>query len=107
MPATAKISSRIGLLTERPTAEHGSFRDPDNRVFIEGDRVFRVFNRRGADDISNLIGIEAFDSMVDQGMIVSIRVLEPSDIPNLFLSLPDPTLVVQHERIPFSMLVKD
>lgn len=107
MPATAKINSRIGLLTERPTAEHDSFRDPDNRVFIECVQVFRLFNRRSADDISSLISIEAFDSMADQGMIVSTRVLEPSGIPDSFLSLPDPALVVQHERIPFSMLVKD
>lgn len=101
MPATAKISSRVGLLTERPTTDHGSFRDPDNRVVIAGDQVFRVFSRHGADDISGLIGTEAFDNLVDQGMIVSTEVLDPSGIPEVFSSLPDPALVLQHERIPF------
>jgi hypothetical protein len=88
-------------LTERPTADPGSFRDPDNRVFTADRQVFRVFNRRDAADIERLIRSEAFEDMVELGMVVSTEVLEPADIPGSITSLPDPALVVRHERIPF------
>ncbi len=88
-------------MTERPTADPGSFRDPDNRIFTADGQVFRVFNRRGAADISGLIHSDTFEGLVDQGMVVSTQVLEPADIPGSIASMPEQALVVRHERIPF------
>lgn len=93
--------SQAPTLAEPPTAEPGSFRDPDSRVFIVDGQVFRVFNRRGAAGVAQLIGSETFRSLVDQRMVVSTEVLESTGIPEPISALPDPALILRHQRIPF------
>lgn len=59
---TVRNGRQACALAEHPTAEPGSFRDPDSRVFIVDEQIFRVFNRRGAADVAQLIGSETFDA---------------------------------------------
>ena len=91
---TVRNGSQATTLAEPPTAEPGSFRDPDSRVFVAGGQVFRVFNRRGAAVVAQLIGSETFQSLVDRNMVVSTEVLEPTSVPEPISSLPEPALVV-------------
>lgn len=80
-----------------PSADPGSFRDPDSRVFRDGDRVLRALSERGLEDWEQLAGTEFFTRMQDDGRIVRTERFE--DPPAI--RLDGVSAVLRHERVPF------
>jgi ribosomal protein L11 methylase PrmA len=77
------------------TADGGSFRDPDSRVFYDGDAVYRVLTRQGRDD---------FDALARSGLLADPRLVRTSlagQPPPSDLLTESPAGVLRHERVPF------
>jgi SAM-dependent methyltransferase len=82
-----------------PSADAGSFRDPDSTVFYEGDRVLRGLSARGAADWERLAASSFFTQLIDEHKVVATTIYDGS-------APPSPrgdawALVLEHERIPF------
>jgi SAM-dependent methyltransferase len=82
-----------------PSADAGSFRDPDSAVFYTGDRVLRGLSARGAADWERLAATTFFDRFVGGRKLVTTTSYA-GDAP------PSPrgeawALVLEHERVPF------
>jgi hypothetical protein len=77
------------------TADSGSFRDPDSRVFYDGDAVYRALTPRGRDD---------FDALARSGLLDDPRLIRTSradvEPPHDALTEP-PAGVLLHARVPF------
>jgi SAM-dependent methyltransferase len=86
-----------------------SFRDPSGRVIVSGDRVIRLVNREGADDLLAFLDSPAAQKYVASRQVVGTRFLErdvleelPFDISSTgVLDAPAEAIVVEHEHIPF------
>ncbi|HSE37549.1 MAG TPA: class I SAM-dependent methyltransferase [Blastocatellia bacterium] len=86
-----------------------SFRDPSGRVIVSGDRVIRLVNKEGADDLVAFLDSPAAQKYVAGGQVVGTRFLERDALEELGFDissedLPDAAaegIVVEHERIPF------
>ncbi len=72
----------------------GSFRDPLNQVFLDGERVLRGFNAVGAEDLEALLGSGFHDAAVERGHLVSTDRVDSSVLPG------DWAAAVQHGRVP-------
>jgi hypothetical protein len=77
------------------TADSGSFRDPDSRVFYDGEAVYRVLSARGRSD---------FDALAGTGLLEDPRLIPTSlvdvEAPHDVLTAA-PAGVLRHERVPF------
>jgi hypothetical protein len=81
-------------------ADRGSFRDPDSRVFVGGDRVYRALSERGLADWRMLSATRFFSELVDDGRLVATT----EDAWGLLDRLADSdeyVAALEHERIPF------
>ena len=78
-----------------------SFRDPDSRVFIKDERVFRAFSPRGAEEYAAFEKTELPKRFAGRGQIVESRRLEKEESGDFRDSLPGCALVLEHPRIPF------
>ena len=78
-------------------AEPGSFRDPDSRVFRDGDRILRVLSERGLADWERLAATKFFADAQANGTIVSTERVADSEAPEGFAA----SAVLEHERVPF------
>ena len=92
----------MGETAPSPTAEQGSFRDWDARVFAEDGRVLRALSPAGLADWEALSGSELFAHFTGEGRLVgSARADDELDA----VRRADPTAgwvaVLSHERIPF------
>jgi hypothetical protein len=78
----------------------GSFRDPDSRVYIEDESVFRALSARGLTDYEAFAASELFAKTQAEGSVVRTSKVD-RDGPAI-LSHGDATAaVLEHERIPF------
>jgi SAM-dependent methyltransferase len=84
-------------LTSEAAAEPGSFRDPDSRVFRDGERILRALSEGGLADWERLQATRFFANAQDQGTIV--RTTQVEDAPALAGFEAAATL--EHQRVPF------
>jgi hypothetical protein len=78
----------------------GSFRDPDSRVLVTDEGVFRVLSARGLEDFQLLQSSPLFGELTAGGSLVGTRVVDGDGL------LPDVlgeahAAVLEHDRIPF------
>lgn len=79
--------------------EPGSFRDPANRVFYDGDDVLRGLGERAAEDWRALAASDFFPPLLAAGKICGTEPVEPSGFSS---GTGAPwAAVLRHERIPF------
>ncbi len=86
-------------MAPHPEAEPGSFRDPDSRVFRDGDDVLRSLSVSGLEDWEQLAGTRFFEAMQDAGKIVRTDRLDAT-APNALKDFAA-AATLRHERIPF------
>ena len=80
-------------------AESGSFRDPDSRVFRDGNDILRALSARGLEDWEHLTGTTFFAQMQGDGRIVATeRLDDPQAVPDDDFPA---AATLRHERIPF------
>jgi hypothetical protein len=78
--------------------EAGSFRDPDSRVFLTGDGVFRALSASAWEDWTALKSTPLFHEMVERGSLV--RTWEANGDGPAILE-QECAGVLEHERVPF------
>ena len=78
-------------------AEPGSFRDPDSRVFREGDRILRALSASGEADWERLAATRFFAAAQAEGTIVRTERLDAVTAPVGF----EAAATLQHEAVPF------
>ncbi len=87
--------------------EPGSFRDPDSRVFVSPEGVYRVLSPDGLEDWRALASSELFERSVKEGSLVETEEADGADglldsAPGLSEALvKGSAAVLRHERIPF------
>ena len=81
------------------SAEPGSFRDPDSRVFTDGREILRALSERGLADWEHLAGTRFFARMQEEGKVVRTELL--GDSPALRLGDSAAAATLRHERLPF------
>jgi ribosomal protein L11 methylase PrmA len=77
----------------------GSFRDPDSRVYLAGDGVYRLLSERGRDDWLALSAAPVFAEATAGGTLVATEAVERDAVPGLD-GLPA-AAILRHERVPF------
>jgi ribosomal protein L11 methylase PrmA len=77
----------------------GSFRDPDSRVYIAGDEVYRLLSERGRDDWLALSRAAVFADATAAGTLVATEAVERETVPGL--DGTPAAAVLRHERVPF------
>ncbi|MEV6376730.1 class I SAM-dependent methyltransferase [Micromonospora musae] len=77
--------------------EPGSFRDPANRVFHDGDDVLRGLDAQAAEHWRALAASDFFTSLLAAGKVCGTEAVEPDRLPGATRW----TTVLRHERIPF------
>jgi hypothetical protein len=88
----------------RAGVEPGSFRDPDSRVLVSDEGVFRVLSEAGLADWQALAASELFARAVADGSLIATR---PANGDALALRDAEaalaepPAAVLRHDRIPF------
>lgn len=80
------------------SAEPGSFRDPDSRVYRDGDLILRALSERGLSDWEHLAGTEFFARAQDVGTIVRTQALDNRTTPGQGFQSAG---TLRHERVPF------
>jgi ribosomal protein L11 methylase PrmA len=86
------------------SVEPGSFRDPDSRVLVGPDAVYRVLSERGLADWEALAGSQVFSAATAEGTLVGTEQLpdgEGLDGAASEVLATEPAAVLRHERIPF------
>jgi hypothetical protein len=91
----------------RAGIEPGSFRDPDSRVLVSRDGVFRVLSEQGLSDWRLLAASELFARATDDGSLIGTtesangrELLAGLDATDAALATP-PAAVLRHDEIPF------
>ena len=90
----------------RAGVEPGSFRDPDSRVLVSDEGVFRVLSEAGLADWRALAESDLFERAVADGSLIATSPAN-GDAGDLALSEAEtalaepPAAVLRHERIPF------
>jgi SAM-dependent methyltransferase len=80
-----------------PSADPGSFRDPDSRVFVRDGEILRALSARGLADWRRLRATSFFDAAVEDGRIVATAQADGEAGPDGF----EAAGVLRHERVPF------
>ena len=75
----------------------GSFRDPSNRVLIDGDRVLRGLDLTAYEDYEALRSSRFFERGIERGQLVPTRLLDPAPA---HLGADGWAAVLEHDRIP-------
>lgn len=90
-------ASRPGPEGHEPAPDPGSFRDPTNRVFLDGARVLRGLDEVALAEHQALEATELYRRGLSDGSLVGTTLLD--DVPT---TLPDGpwAAVLEHERIP-------
>ncbi len=84
----------------RPTLEHGSFRDPESRVFYSGGDVYRSLSADGLADFNALAETKFWNNFQESGGIVATELAEgTAELPETMVK--QSAGVLKHERIPF------
>ncbi len=77
-----------------PRPDPGSYRDPLSRVYLDGDRVFRLVRGRGTEDYRAAAAAGSVVAAIERGDVVGTW--EPDDSPPLGEGAD---LVLEHERL--------
>jgi SAM-dependent methyltransferase len=86
----------MGPTADTAIFEPGSFRDPESRIFYEGDAVYRALSPDGLSDFEALQA----SGLLDDGRVVGTqRVENVAALKDLLVH--EPAAVLRHERIPF------
>jgi SAM-dependent methyltransferase len=85
-------------LEPQAAAEPGSFRDPDSRVFRDGDTILRALSERGLADWELLAATRFFAEAQKDGTIVDTEKLEEAPARH---GVPAGVAMLRHERMPF------
>jgi hypothetical protein len=85
------------------TFEPGSFRDPDGRVFVAADGVYRTLSQTGLEDWDALVGSRLLEELSREGLLIGTELAaDDASVAAIVASLPSPpAAVLRHERIPF------
>ncbi|HYU60518.1 MAG TPA: hypothetical protein VEK39_07150 [Solirubrobacterales bacterium] len=91
----------------RAGIEPGSFRDPDSRVLVSPDGVFRLLSDQGLADWRGLASSALFERATSEGILIGTE--EPVDGDELLAALDGadsalatpPAAVLVHQRVPF------
>ncbi|HWT24044.1 MAG TPA: hypothetical protein VN213_11110 [Solirubrobacteraceae bacterium] len=86
------------LAAER-SVEPGSFRDPDSRVLVSPDGVFRVLSAAAMEDWTALEASRLWQDLQADGRVVATERAELDAVPDLLAT--EPAGVLRHERVPF------
>ncbi|MSO40657.1 MAG: class I SAM-dependent methyltransferase [Solirubrobacterales bacterium] len=83
--------------------EPGSFRDPDGRVLISGEEVYRALSETGLEDWRALADSPLFGELTREDLLVGTgEVGDERVLGELRAALPsEPAMVLRHERVPF------
>ncbi|MBE8158110.1 MAG: methyltransferase, partial [Betaproteobacteria bacterium] len=81
------------------TADPGSFKDPDSRVYLCGNRVLRALTSRGAEVFSELERRDFFARWTREGKIIGAARVSDSDA--RALAGEGWVAVLEHPRVPF------
>jgi hypothetical protein len=91
----------------RAGIEPGSFRDPDSRVLVSRDGVFRLLSEQGLSDWRLLAASELFARATHDGSLIGTtesangrELLAGLDATDAALATP-PAAVLRHDEIPF------
>src|SRR3954451_1978229 len=79
-------------------AVSGSFRDPDSRVFVSGENVYRAFSKRGLADWTGYSTTAAGRRALESGSVIGTQPAELIDVPGDYGGRARG--VVCHVRIP-------
>jgi ribosomal protein L11 methylase PrmA len=77
----------------------GSFRDPDSRVLVAGDAVYRLLSERGNEDWLALRDAPVFAQATAAGTLVATEAVPREAVPEL--DGAPAAAVLRHERVPF------
>ena len=81
------------------SAEVGSFRDPDSRVFLDDDAVYRVLSPDGWEDWIALAATPLLEELIEQGRLIATEEAELEELPDLTAG---PAVgALRHEKVPF------
>jgi hypothetical protein len=93
------MPSRGDDLAVETHAEPGSFRDPDSRVYLTPQGVFRVLSASGVEDWQALEPSRLWGELQKERRVVATEAVPAGQLPE---ALPtDGAAVLRHERIPF------
>src|SRR5215207_5481511 len=81
------------------SAEPGSYRDHESRVFTSPDGVFRVLSPAGLEDWQALAGSNLRRELREEGRVVATEPAELDPAPDLLAGAG--AAVLRHERVPF------
>ncbi|MGZ5325223.1 MAG: methyltransferase [Solirubrobacterales bacterium] len=83
--------------------EPGSFRDPDGRVFLTDEGVYRALSEAGLADWRALADSPLLNELSSEGLLVKTELAGETEIAAAIAeALPaEPAAVLRHERIPF------
>jgi hypothetical protein len=87
------------LREPRVHAEPGSFRDPDSRVMVTPEGVFRALSPRGLDDWEALRASRLFEQATEEGLLVGTELTDETGASELLAD--GCAAILRHERIPF------
>jgi SAM-dependent methyltransferase len=84
-----------------------SFRDPAGQVLTINDRILRIVNREGAEDLTRFLASKTAKQFLEGHQLVSTRFLDTASAQSLIAEgndrqkIDDCVIVVEHEKIPF------
>jgi hypothetical protein len=81
------------------STELGSFRDPDSRVFVDDDVVYRVLSPDGWQDWLALSATPLLSELITEGRLIPTEAAELNDLPDLTAGPAAGAL--RHEKVPF------
>jgi hypothetical protein len=93
------MASRGQDLAAESSVELGSFRDPDSRVFVTPEGVYRVLSESGLEDWEALAATALWRELQDQRRVVLTERVAADTLPDLLTT--DAAGALRHERIPF------
>jgi len=76
----------------------GSFRDPNGKIYQRSGEIFRTVMGHAAEEFASFRESGLFDRLVEKGRIVPTQEVDASVLGKLAV---DPSMVLQHERLPF------
>ncbi|HEY2637385.1 MAG TPA: hypothetical protein VGI54_08370, partial [Solirubrobacteraceae bacterium] len=88
--STPSVGSRV---------EPGSFRDPESRVFLAGDDVYRTLSTAGAEDWQALVDTGLYAALAGDGRLVRSERVDAAEVPAELGG--EWAGVLRHERVPF------
>ena len=87
------------MAPQQPQAEPGSFRDPDSRVYRDGEEILRALSQSGLEDWERLAGTRFFAELQKAGKIIPTHRLDSEPV-EATQGLPV-AATLRHERVPF------